>query len=98
MRVIRSNRTLTESRVKEIYIDQLNFRRSLAEDDPDAAWPALKQISDDDLANGYGWLLEESGRKNFRGIIQVVDGEVVPDEKEAKLPPPTPITAKTVTK
>lgn len=81
LRLIRSNRELTESRVKDIYLSQLKFRRSMTLDDPDTVWPFLKLTTDDEVTKNHSWLLQESLRKNHRGVIEVVDGEVIHDDK-----------------
>jgi hypothetical protein len=82
LRLLRSNRSLSEDMVKEIYVDQLRHRRSRSLDDPDTKWPFLKLTTDDEVKKDHAWLLQESRRKNYRGVIDVVDGKVISDRKD----------------
>jgi hypothetical protein len=91
-RLVRSNRVLTEDSVKEIYLSQLKAIRTSALDDPDAKWPYLKRTTIDDVKSRHSWLLLESRRKNHRGVIDVIDGEVVDNKK------PLPEIKKTATR
>lgn len=92
LKLIKSNRTLTEDEAKEIYLSQLKVIRSRSLDDPDAKWPYLLLTTVDQVRKNHSWLLLESRRKNQRGVINVIDGEVVDDSK------PLPEIIKTTTR
>lgn len=89
-KIVRSDKPLTEAKVKEFYLASFKFRTSELVRDPDYPYPLCKPVDDAEIQKNYSWMMRESLRKNHRALIEIKNGVVVDQTKPPKAAKKTP--------
>lgn len=70
-KILKSSSPLTEEKVKKLYLKSFSHRQR-DDSDPDAPWPLLQRITENDIRQSYQWCIEESALTGCpRALIEV---------------------------